>query len=111
MNYVKSLAMIFPTGSANMMDLWEIASEISERLIKIFLPSEAQENPGFRPVYGGNEKLQSDPHWKKYILFYEYFHGDIGAGIGASHQTGWTGLVAKLIQQYGEYTIQEKPPV
>jgi hypothetical protein len=94
-----------------MMDLWEVASEISERLIKIFLPSEEQENQGDRPVYGGHEKLQSDPHWNNYILFYEYFHGDIGAGLGASHQTGWTGLVAKLIQQTGEYGMQGKPPI
>ena len=87
-----------PTGSGRMMNLWEIAAELSRRLIRIFL-----RNPdGRRPVYGATEKFQTDPHWRDLILFYEYFHGDNGAGIGASHQTGWTGLVAKLIQQSGE---------
>ena len=84
-----------PTGSGQMMTLWEVAAEISRRLNSIFLRDEK----GKRPVYGGTEKFQSDPHWRDYILFYEYFHGDNGAGIGASHQTGWTALVAKLLQQ------------
>lgn len=97
-----------PTGSGNMMNLWEVAAEISQRLIKIFLPSQENQNEIDRPVYGGTQKSQTDPNWNKYILFYEYFHGDIGAGIGASHQTGWTGLVAKLIQQYGEYESHKK---
>ncbi|MEH2329927.1 MGH1-like glycoside hydrolase domain-containing protein [Nostoc sp.] len=88
-----------PTGSGQMMTLWEVASELSQRLTKIFL----QNTSGKRPVYGGMQKFQNDPHWQNLILFYEYFHGDNGAGIGASHQTGWTGLVAKLIQQFGEY--------
>jgi len=88
-----------PTGSGKWLTLWEVASEISQRMINIFLKNSA----GLRPVYGGSEKFQKDPHWKDFILFYEYFHGDNGAGIGASHQTGWTGLVAKLIQQMGEY--------
>jgi hypothetical protein len=88
-----------PTNSGNWLTLWEVASEISQRLIKIFL----KDNSDKRPVYGGIEKFQKDPHWQDLILFYEYFHGDNGAGIGASHQTGWTGLVAKLIQQWGEY--------
>lgn len=84
-----------PTGSGNMMNLWEVATELSQRLTKIFL-----RNPtGQRPVFGGNDKFQNDSNWRDHVLFYEYFHGDIGAGIGASHQTGWTGLVAKLIQQ------------
>jgi hypothetical protein len=87
-----------PTGSGRMMTLWEVAAEISQRLTKIFLKGE----DGRRPVYGAIEKFQSDPHWRDLILFHEYFHGDNGAGIGASHQTGWTGLVAKLIQQSGE---------
>jgi hypothetical protein len=86
-----------PTGSGNMMNLFEVSKEISDRLTKIFLRNEK----GERPVYGGTEKFQSDPEWKDNILFYEYFHGDNGAGLGASHQTGWTGLVAKLIQLYG----------
>jgi hypothetical protein len=87
-----------PTGSGQMMNLWEVATEISRRLIRIFLRGP----DGCRPVYGGTEKFQKDPHWRNLILFYEYFHGDNGAGIGASHQTGWTGLVAKLIEQSGQ---------
>lgn len=86
-----------PTGSGKMMNLYEVSREISDRLSRIFLRNEQ----GKRPVYGGSEKFQSDPHWRDYILFYEYFHGDNGAGLGASHQTGWTGLVAKLIQLFG----------
>jgi hypothetical protein len=88
-----------PTGSGKMLTLWEVAAELSQRLASIFLP----DSTGQRPVYGGSEQFQRDPHWRDLILFYEYFHGDNGAGIGASHQTGWTGLVAKLIQQLGEY--------
>jgi len=87
----------FPTGSGNMLNLWDVAAELSRRLTRIFL----QDN-GRRPVYGGTEKYQSDPNWSDLISFNEYFHGDNGAGIGASHQTGWTGLVAKLLQQSGE---------
>jgi len=87
-----------PTGSGQMMTLWQVAGEISRRLTRIFLRGP----DGQRPVYGGTKKFQEDPHWRDLILFYEYFHGDNGAGIGASHQTGWTGLVAKLIQQSGE---------
>ncbi|BDI29170.1 glucosidase [Capsulimonas corticalis] len=87
-----------PTGSGNMLTLWEVAAELSHRLTHLFAHDEA----GRRPVYGYAEKFQNDPHWKDLILFYEYFHGDNGAGIGASHQTGWTGLVAKLMQQSGE---------
>ena len=86
-----------PTGSGKMMNLFEVSKEISDRLTRIFTRDKA----GRRPVYGGTEKFQSDPNWRDYILFYEYFHGDNGAGLGASHQTGWTGLVAKLVQLYG----------
>ncbi len=86
-----------PTGSGKLMNLFEVSKEISDRLTKTFLRDEH----GRRPVYGGTEKFQTDPHWRDHILFYEYFHGDNGAGLGASHQTGWTGLVAKLIQLYG----------
>ncbi|MEH2293610.1 MGH1-like glycoside hydrolase domain-containing protein [Nostoc sp.] len=93
-----------PTGSGQMMTLWEVASELSQRLTRIFL----QNSSGQRPVYGGIQKFQNDPHWRDLILFYEYFHGDNGSGIGASHQTGWTGLVAKLIQQFGEYEAQHQ---
>lgn len=91
-----------PKGSGKMMNLWEVSLELSRRLISIFQKDAAQN--GKRPVYGGSDKFQKDPDWNDYILFYEYFHGDNGAGIGASHQTGWTGLVAKLIRQYVEYT-------
>jgi hypothetical protein len=86
-----------PTGSGKMMNLFEVSKELSDRLTGIFLRDEH----GRRPVYGGQEKFQSDPHWRDHILFFEYFHGDNGAGLGASHQTGWTGLVAKLIELYG----------
>ncbi len=86
-----------PTGSGRMMNLFEVAKEIADRLSGIFL----RDGNGRRPVYGGSEKFQSDPHWRDHILFYEYFHGDNGAGLGASHQTGWTGLVAKCIQLFG----------
>jgi hypothetical protein len=86
-----------PTGSGKLMNLFEVAKEISDRLAGIFL----RDAQGRRPVYGGTEKFQTDPHWRDHILFYEYFHGDSGAGLGASHQTGWTGAVAKLIQLFG----------
>jgi hypothetical protein len=95
--YGDSFKIECPTGSGNQMNLFEVAKEISNRLTKIFL----RDKSGRRPVYGGTEKFQTDPHWKDYILFYEYFHGDNGAGLGASHQTGWTGLVAKLIELFG----------
>jgi Glycosyl hydrolase family 63 C-terminal domain len=87
-----------PTHSQIECDLWQVSTEISRRLTHIFLLG----RDGRRPVCGGQELFHSDPHWKNLVLFYEYFHGDNGAGIGASHQTGWTGLVAKLIQQSGE---------
>lgn len=86
-----------PTGSGRLMNLFEVAKDISDRLTRIFLRNEQ----GRRPVYGGTEKFQNDPHWRDYILFHEYFHGDNGAGLGASHQTGWTGVVASLIQLFG----------
>jgi hypothetical protein len=86
-----------PTGSGNYMTLFEVAQEISRRLAAIFL----RDDNGKRPVYGGTAKFQDDPHWRDLILFYEYFHGDNGAGLGASHQTGWTGLVATLLDLFG----------
>jgi hypothetical protein len=95
--YGDSLKVECPTGSGQMMTLWEVAEEISRRLAAIFLRG----GDGRRPVYGGGGVFQTDPHWRDMILFYEYFHGDNGAGLGASHQTGWTGLVAKLLQQSG----------
>ena len=96
--YGPSVQVEFPTGSGRMLTLWEVAAELSRRLTRIFLRDEA----GRRPVAGGLETFQSDPHWRDLILFHEYFHGDNGAGIGANHQTGWTGLVAKLIEQSGD---------
>jgi hypothetical protein len=92
-----------PTGSGNMMTLFQVAQEISNRIARIFLP----DANGRRPVYGGTEKFQTDPHWRNLILFYEYFHGDNGAGIGASHQTGWTGTVARLIQLFAVTSSQD----
>jgi hypothetical protein len=86
-----------PTGSGQMMNLFEVAKEITHRLTRIFLRNQ----DGKRPVYGSAEKFQNDPYWRDHILFYEYFHGDNGAGVGASHQTGWTGVVARLIQLFG----------
>ena len=91
-----------PTGSGNLMNLFEVAREIANRLSRIFL----RDTSGRRPVYGHMEKFQTDPQWKDYILFHEYFHGDNGAGLGASHQTGWTGVVAQLIQRFGSLDAQ-----
>jgi len=96
--YGDSFKIECPTGSGRMMNLFEVAMDIARRLTRIFLRDEK----GRRPVYGGTEKFQTNPHWRDCMHFYEYFHGDNGAGLGASHQTGWTGLVAKLIQQSGE---------
>ena len=93
--YGDRLKVELPTGSGNWVTLNEVAADLSHRLTNIFL----QDADGKRAVYGADDKPQNDPHWKNHILFYEYFHGDTGAGLGASHQTGWTGLVAKLLQQ------------
>jgi hypothetical protein len=82
-----------PTGSGRLMTLYQVAAEISRRLESIFL----RDKDGRRPVYGGTEKFQEDPYWRDLILFYEYFHGENGAGLGASHQTGWTGVIARLM--------------
>jgi hypothetical protein len=86
-----------PTGSGQLMTLFEVAKEISRRLAGTFL----RDTNGQRPVYGGTAKFQKDPHWRDLILFYEYFHGDNGAGLGASHQTGWTGLIAPILDIFG----------
>jgi hypothetical protein len=88
-----------PTGSGRQMNLYEVAEEISRRLSAMFL----QDENGRRPVYGGAGKFQDDPHWRDCVLFYEYFHGDNGAGLGASHQTGWTGIVARLMQVFATW--------
>jgi hypothetical protein len=92
-----------PTGSGQHMTLFQVAEELSRRLSRIFMLDEN----GCRPVFGANETLQKDPHWRDHILFFEYFHGDTGAGIGASHQTGWTGLIAKLIEFFGRITAAD----
>ena len=88
-----------------MLTLWEVAQELSCRLINIFI----KDKNGRRPVYGGIEKFQNDPHWRDYILFHEYYHGDNGAGLGASNQTGWSALVANLIHSYENYESKKTP--
>jgi hypothetical protein len=92
-----------PTGSGKQMNLFEVARELANRLTAIFL----RNAEGRRPVYGGSSKFQTDPHWRDHVLFYEYFHGDNGAGLGASHQTGWTGLAGALISLFGHLTERE----
>ncbi|HMJ09301.1 MAG TPA: hypothetical protein VK468_09870, partial [Pyrinomonadaceae bacterium] len=96
--YGDDLKLECPTGSGNYMNLWEVSQELSRRLSHIFL----KDADGRRAVFGTSEKMQTDPNFRDHILFYEYFHGDNGRGVGASHQTGWTGLVAKMLQQSGE---------
>jgi len=97
--YGNDLRVECPTGSGTMMTLFEVAMELARRLAGTFL----RDADGRRPVYGGARLFQEDPHWRDLVLFYEYFHGDNGAGLGASHQTGWTGLVARLIQSLGQF--------
>jgi hypothetical protein len=92
-----------PTRSGNVMNLFGVAREIANRLIRIF----QRDASGRRPVYGETQKFPTDPLWKDYLLFYEYFHGDNGAGLGASHQTGWTGMVAKLIELFGRLDAEQ----
>ncbi len=96
--YGDSFKVECPTGSGRQMNLFEVAAEISRRLVSIFTRGQDAR----RPVFGGAEIFQKDPNWRDYVLFYEYFHGDNGAGIGASHQTGWTGLVASFIHFFGQ---------
>jgi hypothetical protein len=95
--YGDELKVECPTGSGKRMTLFEVSREISQRLARIFLKDEG----GRRPVYGGTAKFRDDPHWRDLILFYEYFHGDNGAGLGASHQTGWTGVIARTLDFFG----------
>ena len=92
-----------PTGSGRRMNLYQVAEEINRRLANIFL----QDKDGRRPVYGGAHKFQDDPHWKDLVLFYEFFHGDNGAGLGASHQTGWTGVVARSMHLFATTTPEQ----
>ena len=105
--YGREFTIEFPTGSGNEMDLWQISQELEKRLCRIF---QKDEN-GRRAVNGNIEKFQIDENWRDNILFYEYFHGETGCGLGANHQTGWTGLIAKLLQQLGEYTLEEKEKI
>jgi hypothetical protein len=101
--YGDSFRVECPTGSGRELNLFEVAREIAARLTRIFLRDER----GRRPVFGGAEKFQTDPRWRDHLLFYEYFHGDDGSGLGASHQTGWTGLVATLIQLFRRLDARE----
>jgi hypothetical protein len=101
--YGKDFTIECPTGSGRYMNLYQVAEEITRRLGSIFLRG----SDGRRPVYGGTRKFQEDPHWRDYLLFYEYFHGDNGAGLGASHQTGWTGVIARLMHLFATSTAEQ----
>jgi hypothetical protein len=92
-----------PTGSGRQMNLFQVADELSRRLTAIFL----RDADGRRPVYGGTRKFQEDPLWRDYLCFHEYFHGDNGAGLGASHQTGWTGVIARIMQLFAVPNIEQ----
>jgi hypothetical protein len=92
-----------PTGSGRRLTLYQVAEELSRRLTGIFL----RDKDGRRPVYGGTRKFQEDPHWRDLVLFYEYFHGDNGAGLGASHQTGWTGIIARMMHLFATTTSEQ----
>lgn len=98
--YGEAFTIECPTGSGQLMTLYEVAQEISDRLVRIFLP----DSNGRRPVNGNSETFHTDPFWKELVLFYEYFHADTGAGLGASHQTGWTGCIARILQVSGDVT-------
>jgi hypothetical protein len=101
--YGNAFAVECPTGSGRRMNLYQVAEEIARRMVRIFL----RDSHGRRPVYGGARKFQEDPHWRDLILFYEYFHGDNGAGIGASHQTGWTGIIARVMHMFATTTAEQ----
>ena len=101
--YGDSFTIDFPTGSGRKANLYQVAEEIARRLASIFL----RDADGRRPVYGGTRKFQEDPHWRDLVLFYEYFHGDNGAGVGASHQTGWTGAIARIMHLFSTTTAEQ----
>jgi hypothetical protein len=103
MYYGDNFMIECPTGSGRKMNLYHVAEEIAHRATNIFL----KDNDGRRPVYGGTPKFQEDLHWRDCILFYEYFHGDNGAGLGASHQTGWTGIIARAMHLFATSTAEE----
>jgi len=90
-----------PTGSGRHMTLYQVAEELARRLSALFL----RDASGRRPAHGGNPTFQEDPHWRDLVLFYEYFHGDNGAGLGASHQTGWTGIIARIMELFASGTM------
>jgi hypothetical protein len=101
--YGDSLTVELPTGSGNRVNLYQVAEDLGRRLVSIFL----RDGQGRRPVYGGTRRFQEDPHWRDLVLFYEYFHGDNGAGLGASHQTGWTGAVARIMHLFSTTTAEQ----
>jgi hypothetical protein len=101
--YGEDFKVEFPARSGNESDLWEVAAEISRRLVHIFVRGK----DGRRPVAGGAEVFQKDPHWRDLLLFYEYFHGDNGAGLGANHQTGWTGVIARAMHLFATTTADQ----
>jgi hypothetical protein len=103
MYYGDTFLIECPTGSGRLMSLFQVAEEIARRLTAIFL----RDAKGERPVFGGARKFQDDPHWRDHLLFYEYFHGDNGAGLGASHQTGWTGVIAGLMHLFATVTAEQ----
>jgi hypothetical protein len=100
--YGNDFQVEFPTGSGRKMNLFQVAKELCDRLASIF----TLDQHGHRPVHGGAKKFQDDPLWRDHVLFYEYFHGDIGAGIGASHQTGWTGAIAALMDLFARHSAE-----
>jgi hypothetical protein len=101
--YGKGFTVECPTGSGRQLNLYQVAEELARRASRIFLRDEH----GLRPVYGGTRKFQEDPQWRDLILFYEYFHGDNGAGLGASHQTGWTGIIARAMHLFATTTAEQ----
>jgi hypothetical protein len=101
--YGNDFTVEYPTGSGRYLNLYEVANEIARRLTSIF----TRDSDGQRPVFGGSRKFQEDPHWRELLLFYEYFHGDNGAGLGASHQTGWTGIVARGMHMFATTTAEQ----
>jgi hypothetical protein len=103
MYYGNAFTIECPTGSGRVMNLFGVAKELATRLTSLFVRGA----DGRRPVYGGTQKFQTDEHWRDHVLFYEYFHGDNGAGLGASHQTGWTGVVAMLIQLFARINEED----
>jgi hypothetical protein len=101
--YGKACTIACPTGSGRHLILYQVAEALTRRLTRIFL----RDDQGRRPVYGGTRTFQEDPHWRDYLSFYEYFHGDNGAGLGASHQTGWTGVIARAMHVFATSNAEQ----